>query len=287
MKKTTTILLAFLLAFLLLSLAACDGGQTISVPIAAATEAPATPEPTEVPTPTPVPPFGELMGWEFSEPEAMELGTTQYTDAAEAQYLPITASLTRPTITREAAEEGYVIYRVSFAETGNISFSYNMKETSSFGYVFSPRDYDAYDYYTGLELPNKDLYTEGDQTVSFEEEPCVITVDGKQVFIWYSKIMSVEWDDYVYTGLDKTHEQVDCVGHGTFTHLIKVPAEYDGIVLAICPQRLPVIDDEDPFGYLESQKESQKESQEVKYWEGNAEEWIFLRLSDLAVDQEN
>ncbi len=283
MKKTTTILLAFLLAFLLLSLAACDGGQTISVPIAAATEAPATPEPTEVPTPTPVPPFGELMGWEFSEPEAMELGTTQYTDAAEAQYLPITASLTRPTITREAAEEGYVIYRVSFAETGNISFSYNTKETSSFGYVFRTRSYDAYDYYTGLELPNKDLYAEDGQTVSFEGEPCVITVDGKQVFIWYSEIMSVEWDDYVYTGLDKTHEQVDRVGHGTFTYLIKVPAEYDGIVLAICPQRLPVIDDEDPFGY----SESQEESQEVKYWEGNAEEWIFLRLSDLAVDQEN
>lgn len=284
MKKITTILLAFLLAFLLLSLAACDGGQTISVPIAAATEAPATPEPTEVPTPTPVPPFGELMGWEFSEPEAMELGTTQYTDAAEAQYLPITASLTRPTITREAAEEGYVIYRVSFAETGKISFSYNAKETSSFSYIFRSRDYDAYDYYTGLELPNKFLLAEGDQTVSFEnEEPCVITVDGKQVFIWYSMIKSVEWDDCVYTGLDKTHEQVDRVVHDTFTYLIKVPAEYDGIVLAICPQRLPVIDDEDPFGY----SASQEESQEVKYWEGNAEEWIFLRLSDLAVDQEN
>ena len=280
MKKITTILLAFLL----LSLAACDGGQTISVPIAAATEAPATPEPTEVPTPTPVPPFGELMGWEFSEPEAMELGTTQYTDAAEAQYLPITASNTRPTITREAAEEGYVIYRVSFAETGNISFSYNAKETSSFSYIFRVRDYAAYDYYTGLELPNKFLRAEDGQTVSFEnEEPCVITVDGKQVFIWYSMIMSVEWDDFVYTGLDKTHEQVDRVAHGTFTYLIKVPAEYDGIVLAICPQRLPVIDDEDPFGY----SASQEESQEVKYWEGNAEEWIFLRLSDLAVDQEN
>lgn len=280
MKKITTILLAFLL----LSLAACDGGQTISVPIAAATEAPATPEPTEVPTPTPVPPFGELMGWEFSEPEAMELGTTQYTDAAEAQYLPITASNTRPTITREAAEEGYVIYRVSFAETGNISFSYNAKETSSFSYIFRTRDYAAYDYYTGLELPNKFLLAEGDQTVSFEnEEPCVITVDGKQVFIWYSMIMSAEGDDCVYTRLDKTHEQVDRVVHFTFTYLIKVPAEYDGIVLAICPQRLPVIDDEDPFGY----SASQEESQEVKYWEGNAEEWIFLRLSDLAVDQEN
>ena len=50
MKKTITILLAFIIA---LSLAACGGGQTPNAPVSETTEVPETPEPTQEATPEP------------------------------------------------------------------------------------------------------------------------------------------------------------------------------------------------------------------------------------------
>ncbi len=246
------------------------------------TEAPTpTPEPTEEPTPTPIPPFGMLNNWAFSEPTKLTMATSQFTVAADPEYDPISATLSVSEIVRSAPDEdGYVTYRITCNQSAGISYSYNYIETNDDRFIVKPRSFTLYDYYTGLELYNSDLVTHEDQTVSyiFEEDPDIVTFDGKEYSIWNMRTMSVSWEDWIVDNKTDTRIHIARNANGTSLYIVKAPADYDGLVLGICPGNIPQIDEADPFM-------AEPKSTRGVYWEGDAKDWVFLRVSELAVDE--
>ena len=87
------------------------------------------------------------------------------------------------------------------------------------------------DYYTGIKMPGKS--TDGDETVEYEKE---IEVNGQKYMISYSEKVSWISDD------EWSHEEAEVGYINTYkkrTNIteydIRVPEEYDGIVMYAAP----------------------------------------------------
>ena len=206
-----------------------------SQPAAEEAGAPAAEEAVEPPAAEPDGSFAQAHGFVFVEPQAfddMPLDLVFGDPALVA--LPSTCGITQPDITVSGPDaEGYVTYTVTYTI---IAQSHLGDATGSAALSCSilAQDYNLYDYYTGrLYLPDN-----GETTASGEVRTtgsAVIQHDGTEVELTYGK----NWSSGMYPGSWTESTQPDLAreividSDMTSTIVVRVPADYDGILLGI------------------------------------------------------
>ncbi len=144
--------------------------------------------------------------------------------------------------TEPAEEEGYQIVHLVVTPTIQLYYDaatggdYHMCQTTT----------GIYDWYTGRELPSRDMV--GDDTFEYGTS---LEIDGVSYDVSYTKDMWGEWEGWVY----------DNAGNGTndgkviHSYVFKVPEGYDGLVFAAIPKH----------EYMELDTETVKSVDEARY----------------------
>ena len=214
-------------------------------------------------------PVGEAMGWSFSEPAEQHPRATIFYDG-ECELVGGEFTTGVPVVTRRAAEDGFVTYQVEIRETcalliGGVDdpnrFADSFENTFA-GYFF-------YDYYTGASFFNRIL--SGDDSAG---EELLVSYRGKSYPCSYRN--DVRYDDY---GVWLEGENVSIEFTSAVVLTATVPADYDGLVLAIrCAE--PTAEHEMPV------RTGTASLSGVSYWEEDPDlgYWVFLRPADWAQD---
>ena len=235
-------------------------------------------------------PFAEEMGFVFSEPRrSYTVPIDARLNDNAARPLVKNAEMPAPDVTRsEEDDEGYVVYTISWA--GNVDFIFDRDEwhrnkswTCVDVYLSN-----VYDYYTGLFLLNSDEVSSSTDdgldvlqlTVEYQGKSFDIFVKGTEDLDWNS---SYDFDSTWRP--DRTSaEAVDTsvkVIPMEFTLMIRVPEDYDGLMIAIRGEEEEAPFYEDMGNFDCEQHGYTVEPPPVIYWSGNPEHWTFIRVDDM------
>ncbi len=207
-------------------------------------------------------PVGEVKGWRFSAPEERQPRITYYYEGdVEIESGKVVDSA--PSITRLAADAGFVTYQVRVDRTGSILLR-GVDDPDHF--YHSSAIYCFYDYYTGAAFFSRNM--RGNDSYS---DNLLISYRGKAYPTSYK--LTIHSKSGVWLNPYGANDEYDEY------HIlsITVPVDYDGLVLALCctepsvKQQLPPLADSPDFS-------------EVQYWDDDEhlDNWVFIRVADYA-----
>ena len=187
----------------------------------------------------------------------------------------------------DADEEGYVVYTITYDGETSFSMEFNQDfNLGTFNYWWGDILFFPMDYYTGTVFPHEDVYTHFDLGENTYEKDNVITTDVSYEGINYSvsvaqninsNIVESGWKD---TGDGNRKETVKV--STTYTYTIKLPREYDGLVLAVVNE-----DNFVPSGDRPDYYDAYILGSEDDVYGKDVSEYNYLKVSDIVKDFEN
>ena len=251
-------LLPALLAVLLLCTLAVNGAATADA---------ASEEKSELP-------FAEEKGLRFvDEPEELPLipnATAIYKDTV---IQSLTGTLGIPEVSvSETDENGCVTYTVRFVVDVDMDYSYPVEQDNALTVNFA--SYEPYDYYTGTFFDFEKLHTDGSETEEETSKQGEFSYEGVTVVFEGDHVLTAQWGDPKVTDSNGTR---NVVWHLTASqeYTVCVPADYDGLIFGA----------EYAKQSLSPEVTSAEGYQKSAVWEGDPEDWVFFRASELAALQ--
>ena len=251
-------LLPALLAVLLLCTLAFNGAATADA---------ASEEKSELP-------FAEEKGLRFvDEPEELPLipnATAIYKDTV---IQSLTGTLGIPEVSvSETDENGCVTYTVRFVVDVDMDYSYPVEQDNALTVNFA--SYEPYDYYTGTFFDFEKLHTDGSETEEETSKQGEFSYEGVTVVFEGDHVLTAQWGDPKVTDSNGTR---NVVWHLTASqeYTVCVPADYDGLIFGA----------EYAKQSLSPEVTSAEGYQKSAVWEGDPEDWVFFRASELAALQ--
>ncbi len=246
-----------------------------------------TPEPTATSTPTPEPtslPYAEEKGIKIENITEFESSFLHYVVGWESEEETAFPGLTTQSagckvvidsVTQKAAEkEGYTTFTVLYHLDCVVKQSVDTREGDSCGWiVWCTPNFTVCDYYTGFSGINN-LVDGGIGTAE-----TVLNWNGQEIKITVSLDEKFEWSlgewnqesDYIYSML--------CPARKDCTVTLTVPEGYDGLMLQM-GKELP--DGQGKAAVEEVMKNSGGTGWEMFWGESKAEDFYFIRLTDIA-----
>ena len=243
-------------------------------------------------------PFAEIMALEFELPESfvtpIQIRFTPVEsndDSQESVVLDSAVSLPVPEVTcSEPDEDGYVVYTITIKTEVRQGLErdelYPNGEKGGW-FCFAIDLYGIYDYYTGRYLGSS-------------EDVSTCPVDGLKIYHSVIPYNGVTYDitfkesgGLQYEGLHDAPFFEDRSTSTVFfdavvveytcddTVTIRVPKDYDGLMIAIRGLDEEIPEYEDMENYDCEKHAFTVEAPAVRYWEGNPENWLFIRVNDL------
>ena len=219
-------------------------------------------------------PFAEEKGLRFfDEPEELPLipnATAIYKDTV---IHSLTGTLGIPEVSvSETDENGCVTYTVRFAVDVDMDYSYPVSQDNALTVNFA--SYEPYDYYTGTFFNFEKLHTDGNETDEETSRQGEFSHGGVTVVFEGDHVLTAQWGEPKVTDSDGTR---NVVWHLTASqeYTICIPADYDGLIFGA------------EYGKqsLSPEVTSAEDYQKPAVWDGDPEDWIFFRASELAALQ--
>ena len=218
------------------------------------------------------PPFAEQHGLTFVAPHAWDgLRIASAADDPLITCREWSGSIDAPVLSRSLPDEdGRITYTVSCTKHAGVELQLP-EEFRPFRYGCITKDGLIYDYYTGQQItPGKTLSTV-ENVEDRSENTTILRLDGKRVEVSLESAVSTAW------GLPAQDERFfrrsvtqKC------TYILRVPADYDGLMLGIDLASVTQYHGFDEAGA--------DERGEAVYWNSanNADDWEFIRLNEYA-----
>ena len=206
-----------------------------------------------------VPFFDSEKGYVFTEPHAHpDMECLTHCDAPSATGVSSPGSQTAPVITRSAPDAaGNVVYTIAYQSQGSLSLLLNDPNDYSWedSCFFAIEDYRAFDYQTGKHFsPTDELITHNAELKKDTEMQQVLARLDVEVS-WGQDTTTRQGDQWLY--------QLPATIHNVLT--LTAPADYEDLILGLRIQGVSL----DAYETMD-------------YWDGNVNEWEFIRLSEYA-----
>lgn len=214
-------------------------------------------------------PFAVENALVFSSPADIDdQNMNVFTDNEAVSADPVLLYVSAPRVSvSEADEEGYVVWLVEYEYSGTLTFRWSSSDAGDYMFGALYNLYDLFDYYTGMKLPYCDLTTSQDDPSAFYGTSTELEYNGLKYEISYNRSEVTDFGEWEY-GDDCGSIAISSVSSMS----IKVPADYDGLVIGI--NRGPAPESEDPFSGEEEEEGA------VPMDLSSVADWTFIRLSD-------
>ena len=287
MNWSKILLIAFslvLIVCLVLVVHSCVAERSVFVsPVVAVPVEALKPVPTFAQSPTPetdpeltpesdpeVLPFAEEKGFSFEAPEEQSIPAVQATSTKGARFGQVQAIVSAPQITcSEPDEEDMVTWEIRYTTTAGASLVVPSGKDVDAYCVFAG-GYDLIDYDTGRILNSRDSGNLLDER-TYTRETELATEDGSFT-VRVSEQAKCSWDEWQFV---QNENRVSAINRVIVEAILTVraPADYEGLILGLDVENAGQIP-HDPF----SENTARIDVPEI--WDGNPEDWIFVRAVD-------
>ena len=240
-------------------------------------------------------PFAVERGLQFEIPDRILTPiSSRYSpedkSSAEDSVYNSTVALPVPDVTRsEPDEDDYVVYTIKVSSEIRQGIEHDKYPYDGVWgwFCFSISPYGIYDYYTGRYLGRSEdvatCPTDGEKiyrsTVTFRDKTYDITYKDSANLKRERMYEAPFFEDRVVSTMFYDAIVVEYNYDDTIT--IRVPKDYDGLILAVRGTDEPVPEYEDMENYDCEKHSFTVEEPPVRYWEGNPDKWVFVRVDDL------